>query len=509
MNCLSENIKLYDLSKAVKKTVFMECEHVVSDSRADVAAVMKANARVTGDEVIVDNGLLKLKGKMNVIVCLKSVNGNLFSVQQVMEINEKLDTYEGEKEVSPSVKCVIEKVECRIINERKIGVRVRFDVYVDCNTEKNIDLVSGLENSENAEVRMKYIPVKKFAGFVNKDIEVSDTYLIPNDYPEVFELLYYEALLKNIESYANDEGGMVFKGDVVFRLYYSHGERGESVNYIENNVSFHETQDIHDIRVDQLFCNFKVIDYTMDTSQDGDGEYRLVNGNAMVHVEALCFEETGVQTVEDIYGIHKKLRPVTGREAFTVPVHINKSICQVSETVNIGADRQISEVIGMDVSAFITEQMYNNGVLGVKGIVPVSFLYKDGNGEIESFLHQIPFQFDEKININPNQTVKVWVDQTAAGYNLLSSNEPDVRVNVTLCYRVFETDTFSYVEEIQESEYGGDTVRASLVLHYCSAEDTVWSLSKKYRIRQSVLREINGLDEEDSLSEGSQVIIPL
>ena len=56
INYLSENIKLYDLSKGLKKTVFMESEHVVSDSRADVAAVLKANAHVTEDEVVKTQG---------------------------------------------------------------------------------------------------------------------------------------------------------------------------------------------------------------------------------------------------------------------------------------------------------------------------------------------------------------------------------------------------------------------------------------------------------------------
>ncbi|HBN84794.1 MAG TPA: hypothetical protein DDZ89_13230 [Clostridiales bacterium] len=510
INYLSENIKLYDLSKGLKKTVFMESEHVVSDSRADVAAVLKANAHVTEDEVILDNGLLKLKGKMNIIVCLKSVNGNLFNVQQIMDINEKLDTYENGRDVLPLSRCVIEKVDCRIINERKIGVRVQYDVYVDCNVEKSLDMVSGLESNENAEVKVKDMAVKKFAGNVQKNIEVSDTYLIPNDYPEVFELLYYEAVLRNVDNSMNDNGSMVFKGDVCFRLYYSCGERGENVNYIENNVSFSEAQDIHDMKIDKMFCNVKVANFTMDASQDSDGEYRLVNSNAMVHVTAFCFEDATVQTVEDLYGINKRLRPVSGREAFTYPVNVSKSTCQVSDTMNVGVDQQIAEVIGMDVFAYVTEQVYNNnGVLGVKGIIPVSMLYKDANGEVNAFHHQIPFQYDEKININPDQTAKVWVDQTTAGYNLLSGNEPDVRVNVNLSFRVYGTDTLTYIEDIQESEYGSDTTRASLVLHYCSANDTIWNLSKKYRIRQAVLREINDLDEADLLQDGQQVIIPM
>jgi hypothetical protein len=121
INYLSENIKLYNLSKAIKKTVFMEYEHVISDSRADVASVIKGNAHVTEDNVVLDNGLLKLKGKLKTVVCLKSVNGSLFSVQQVLDIDEKLDTFEGGDEITIASSCVVEKVECRIINERKIG----------------------------------------------------------------------------------------------------------------------------------------------------------------------------------------------------------------------------------------------------------------------------------------------------------------------------------------------------------------------------------------------------
>lgn len=508
INYMSENIKLYDLSKAVKKTVFMEYEHVISDSRADVQTILKGNAHVTEDNVIVDNGLLKLKGKMNITVCLKSVNGNIFSVQQILDINEKLDAYENDHEAMIVSKCVIDKVDCRVINERKIGVRIRYNVYVDCNIEKSLDIVSDLEDNENAEVFTEDMAVKKYVGNVEKKIEVSDTYLIPNDYPEVFEPLYYEAVIRNMDSSVTD-GGIAFKGDVCFRMYYSYGERGENINYIENNIPFHETHDIHDMRIDKMFCNVKLDNFMMDAAQDSDGEYRLINGNALMAVTALCFEDTAVKSVKDLYGIHKKLKPDVRREAYTYPVSINKSTCQVIETMNVGADKQISEVIGMDVFAYLTEQIYDNGLLTVKGNIPVTMLYKDANGEINSFKNEIPFKYEERIAVTPDMSVKAWVDQTTAGYNLLSGNEPDVRVNINLTFLVYGSDTLSYIGDIQESDYESDNIRASLVLHYCSADDTVWKLSKKYRIRQDTLRQINNLDPEDELIDGQQVIIPL
>jgi hypothetical protein len=509
INYLSENIKLYNLSKAIKKTVFMEYEHVISDSRADVASVIKGNAHVTEDNVVLDNGLLKLKGKLKTVVCLKSVNGSLFSVQQVLDIDEKLDTFEGGDEITIASSCVVEKVECRIINERKIGVRVRFDVFVDCNGVKSVDVISGLEENQNAEVRTKELQVNRFAGNIDKNIEVSDTFLIPNDFPEVFELLDYEAVLKNVESVIS-EGTLLFKGDICFRLYYSCGSVGENIRYIENNVPFSETEDISDMRPTKMLCNVKPVNFSMDVAQDGDGEYRLINGSALVNVSAFCFEETTVETIEDLYGIDRMLTPETRRVAYTYPVHVSRSTCQTTETMNIGENSQIAEVIGMDANAYITEQTYDNsGVLSVKGDIPVTMVYKDANGEINSHHHVIPFKYDEKMLVNPNMSVKVWVEQTHAAYNLLSGNEPDVRVNVNLSFKVYGTDMLNYVEDIKESEYADENMRASLVLHYCSSDDTVWKLAKKFRIPQITLRQMNDLGEEDRLEEGRQIIIPL
>ena len=510
INYMSENIKLYDLSKAIKKTVSMEYEHVISDSKADVGAVLKGNAYVTDDNAVIENDMLKLKGKMNILICIRSVNGNIFSVHNVSEINEKMDVYANERAPVIISKVVVEKVDSRIINERKVAVKVRYTVYVDCNTDKEINIVSGLENGDNAEMMTEMVNIHAYNGCFMKDTDVTDTYLVPNDCPEVFELLYYEAALKSMDHSVTADGINV-SGNVCFRLYYSFGDRGENMNYLENCASFNELIETNGMKVDKMFLNAKVANFVINAEQDSDGEYRLINSSAKISLAVLCFEETTVKKAGDVYGINNRLIPQVQSEVYSFPVKNSLSTCQISETVTLGMEKQVSEVLGMDAYAYVADHVYDdNGILTVRGSVPVSIIYKDANGEINVFSKEMPLRYEEKINIDSKMMVKVSTEQVSSGYNLLSGNEVDIRVNVSLAFVVYGSDSFSYINDIQVNEYSDDRIHASLVLHYCSGNETVWSISKKYHIHQKTLRQMNGLEDDDvSLEDGRQIIIPM
>jgi len=492
---------------------FTDIDIIVPDVKPDAQRILQIDANpVIMDKTLLDEKLL-FDCRLDVCILYATDDGCVKSIRTQQSFSHQVGNKCFEKGMAVEAYCSIGRLDCRVVNSRKLAVSATVAIDYCVVRERELPIITGVE-TEGCQVL--YTPVKSYiaAPQMVTEISVRETFDVPQGKPDADEILRMNVRLCNKDvRFAGSKA--VVKGDLICSVLYLCDIEPTALQTAEYALPFTEVVDLPDVDEGEN-CSidfvYKTVNYSV--KQDGDGDNRIIYVEVYMDAVVNSGREVTVNAVSDAYSSECDLK------INYEPVMMEELVARASTKENIkcaaplpSGHPEIAGVFNVTATLGTVTASPNGNTVLVEGEICADILYKTTDPDIPvgSFTHTMPFtcsldmeQADERCLFDVN------VDVDNISYNITLSDEVELRCNISVNVMAVRANQVQCITSVETSELPeAEPCSAYCVrIYFVRKGDTLWNIAKKYRVALERLMKINNLDSESVLMPGQRLMIP-
>lgn len=510
MELMKETATVEDIVCAEQTQIMVDSDIIVPDVKPDVLKILQvdADAIVTKKDTV--DGKLCVEGDVHlkILYIPDCREGGLKSICTSCPFTYKLERTGIEAGMCAAVDADAKRVEFRLINSRKLGVKAIVGLDLCVCTTKELELVTGVAD-EAAQVMRTPITVAALAADCERELIVKESVEIPAGKCSITEILKIDAKISD-KAIKAVTGKALVQGTVGASILYT-GDNN-ALEFAEFELPFTEVFDVADLS-ESSGCeiDYAIRDMYFETQEDSDGDIRVINLEFIVGAHIKAADRVEMEIVEDCY------MPRLKTELVRADTAVDEVICTPSvqntirEIVSIdNAAPQIASVYHVVTKADITNTSVENNKIFVEGVIDACVLYLTESAEmpVYSYQKQIPFSYSIESDGAKNGMdcdVKAEVEHT--GYSLNVANEVELRMILSIRAKVIQKHEMALIREMNVTDEDEST-KNGIIIYFVQNGDRMWDVAKRYRASIDEIVECNDISPEEKLCSGMQLIIP-
>lgn len=501
------------LSGSKYSQLTVDDDFTIPDSKGDVEKIVAKDGHIVLEEVVAEEDKVRVCGTVYVKVLYKT-GGEIPALCVFHGDIPFQDTVSCDGVTSSSQvesRCCLEDLTVSIINSRKLEVRGLIGNNVNVYEESSVNGAVSLEQSEGIECQYKDVNCSLVVVAKRDVLKLREEVEIPQNKPNIEEILWQSVCLRNMETKAAD-GKLLVRGEVeIFVLYKGNEERLPAQYLFSVRTLYKEIECVGAKEGMVLDVDYVLGKGEVSIRQDSDGESRVLGCDYNVDMNIKLYEDCNYQMLADLYSPQVDLIPDYEVLCYENLLMRNAAKAKVTMRKQVGDDKtkllQVCHVYG-DVDVFDVE-IHDNSVK-VSGVVKCQAMYiATGEDPMSSVEVEIPFDYvADTVPLSPEDSVRIvpCLDQLQA--TLLNSEEMEFKAQVNLNISIFakgETDVITgmRVEPIDESK---KAAAPGIVGYVVQKGDTIWSIAKTYYATTNSIMKLNNLENE-TIHEGERLLI--
>lgn len=513
MELIKKNVHMNKLKCKTDMQLTFDDDFNVPDVKPDINRIIKEQCDIRIHEVKPSNGKISLKGELgfNILYLSEDDMASLHNMMGEIQFEELVNLDEVKDQDILEVKWDIEDLNTSLINSRKISVKsiVCFTFYIEDVYDE--ETAVALEGDDNVYYQNKRIEITQLAVNKKDTLRIKDGMVLPSNKPNIFDLLYYDMVLKNTEERILQDK-ISIKGEIgVFLLYM--GEEDNVIQFIETEIPFSEVIDCNGCTEDMIpDVDIRIQSKEMEIKPDSDGEERILEIEVVLELGIKGYLDEEIEILRDMYSTTKELIQIPGEAQYERLLVKNHSKNRVIDQVKVGRNEpkilQINNASGtIKIDDII---LIENGV-EVNGIIEVQILYLTEEDRIpmNSLKCVIPFtQNIEAKGMNSESRYQVKPNIEQISVTMLDSEEIEIKATINLSIIVFEPIVELIIKDMRIEEIDLDKLQnmPSMIGYIVKAGDSLWKIAKKYYTTVDIIREMNDM-AKDEVMPGDKILI--
>lgn len=393
----------------------------------------------------------------------------------------------------------IKKIETKILNSRKINIKIILEVETKVYSNDNLQIVCGVNNLEDIQILNSQKMVNSLVGEGNTKIYAKDTINIDNteDLAEIMKV-DIKILNKDIKLSYNK---VLAKADAeISVLYLTEDNRIKNMNARIPIMGFVDIENISDDN--ECDVEYKIKNIIIKPN-NGDEHSIYVE----IEIEIVCFayESRNINLIEDLYSISSDLNYTQKEITATVEKRNIKDVCNINEQVII-PEIENNQLYSVATNPNIQNITIRNGKIIYEGEINLEFFYEVNNGMNSSNI-QIPFNFEiNSKKINENCNIDTNIDIKRDDFVV---NEGTINTSLELEFNISirNSEKLNIIDEINIEENRDNSIY-SMVIYFVRPGDTLWKIAKKFRSTMEDIAKVNGIEDKNEIYPGQQLYIP-
>mgnify|MGYP004503659369 CR=1 FL=1 len=471
----------------------------------NILAYIMYLADITGDAVL-STATESSTGENNRNDTMDNTTNNNIRVNNIRGLNTNLDFSETfnipelENEMNVDINPIIKLIECKVINGRKIGIKVTLEIEMKVYSKEIIEVVTDL-NDENIQVLGKNIKVNSLLGEGTTKASIKENISIPNT-DNLAEILSAQICLvdKDIKISYNK---ILAKSDVEIKMVYL-TEEGQ-ICMMQSKVPLVGFIDVPNIKEENI-CETTYVTKNIIIKPNSIEEHS-VYVEMEVEISCMTYEEKEIRIIQDMYRPGQKMNFDTTMVNTMTNKQCKKNICSIREKVNI-PEMENGKIVDVTINPIINKENKINGKIIFEGEIELNFIYTDNSTVgINTKKLTIPFEqtvndIDTTNNCKAETTVEVNTQEFLNQTGVVSSN---VDLN-------FETNTYKSLAipvisdiTMEEAENAEDY---SVIIYIVRSGDTLWKIAKRFGSTVDDIARVNGMKNLDKINVGEKIYIP-
>ncbi|MCL2773801.1 MAG: DUF3794 domain-containing protein [Oscillospiraceae bacterium] len=412
------------------------------------------------------------------------------------------------------------ELNCRLLNPRKMTVRVDMGISVISSENKSVGMKeyeapSFYNTGDSNPNEYDGIQVEK----LKRDFEICNMFVGSNEAKISENITITEGPAANEIIYADinisvDEIKPLYNKAVVkftadVKLLYNSAEDKNEYVKLTRKIPSTQIVDVDDLD-EKYECAAKISLSSLKTDIDIDqyGENKIINVDFIAQIEVSAFKNNGQEIVVDAYA--PKYEHSVQNEALKTQrykgMYKEKQSVEDSIVLEDASMDGVMDAVGVVV---INSTVITDSVITVNSSAELSVMVKGGDEEIQNLDCSIPIKTEinagEKLN---NATADV------TGYILdidASINDNKLTVKVNMCFEcvVFENEVCNMIKAVVV-----DTDKPKLshkdvqmIIYYPNKGENLWGIAKKYDSQVSKIMKYNKC-ENQNITDKKIIIVP-
>ena len=485
----------------------------LSDTKADMEKLVAKDGHVILESVTAADGKIHVIGTVCVAVLYKSGGEIPKLCDFECEIPfEDIVNCDGAS-MSSKVDCAsqLEDITVSMINSRKIEVRGLIGNNISVYEEMQANCATDLITTDAVECQYKNIDYSQAVVSKRDVLKLKEELDIPQNKPNIHEVLWKNVALRNMETKAGDDKLLV-RGEVeIFVLYKGEEERLPVQSLFSVRSIYREIPCIGAKEEMVLEVDYMLGKGDISIRKDSDGEERMLGCDYNVDMDVRLYEDVSVRILSDLYSPNAELIPKREMLDYENLMLRNAAKAKLSARKKIGTDKakllQICHVYG-DVD--VDDIVINESGIEVEGVIKCSVLYiATGEDPMSCMETDIPFSYTaDTVLLSKEDSVRIRPSVDQLNASLLNSEELEIKAQVNLNISIFSKGTCDVISEMQVLPIDEEKKAAQpgIVGYVVKNGDSIWSIAKKYYATKESIMKLNNLETE-TIREGDRLLI--
>lgn len=494
MDIIKDKIKLKEMIQDIRKEIVIEQSYIIPDIKKDIVKNIISNGNIFIEKVEIQANRIKIDGKAIIFnMYLNSDEENsmldvMLPFSEILDIN-KINV---EEKIDYKSEININKIEVKILNERKVNIIVKTDVNIKLYKENEVEIIKEIKEKDNQIQKLeKKIELNSIIGSGKNKATLKESLKV-SDVEKMESILKLKYDIQNIESKIS-YNKVLAKADINMEILYKTEE--SKINKYNINLplmSFIDIQNVTDSNISKLqidICNL---------------EYEIVSNNTInilmeFNINCDVYEVKQVNLLEDIYGIkntYKYDRKKIKIENNSIEKMLTKNI---NEKVLVD---NINQLFYSNANTSILKKEKINGLNKFVGNCEVTYLYSTfDNKYIDSMSVNFEFEF-ETLEKYENISLKI----ANSNFIILPDSSIDNKIEIDIYSGQNEYININMIDNIEEIDENFNSY--SLVIYFVQNGDTLWKIAKKFRSTVDQIAKINNIEDENKIDVGQKLYIP-
>jgi len=511
IECRRDLLRLDQVVSEETYRALVEGDVNIPETKAPVARVLDISGRaIIGSREVIQDKVM-VEGVLHYdILYVPEGEEQVEAAEADIGFTQYLDAPGAKPKMSAWLGVDIEHLEYELISGRRLNVKAVLNLSGKVSQVTELEAVRDFDALSDVQALSEHVEASISAGagrtqaMVREDLELTDAM------PSIRKILKKDIGLRIKDKKVLDNKVTV-NGTADIRLLYLCEDEDEPFHFIQHEIGFTHTIDIPgayqgmDCTVDA-----EVSEFYADPREDINGEFRIIDAEAIINLEAEVFEPLGHDILVDAYSP-------------SVPMELKKRKVTLSRFVGEGRDQAVVKesitfpagipkarrILFADVKPVVTDERVEAGKVILEGVLSTRLIYQTNDPDqlLGSFSEDIPFSHTLEIEgADSGMSCMSEVHAENLVHALLAQDEAELKVVLSVGARV----THTYDKEVI---IGADEADQSLAqdsgiyIYFVQPGDNLWSVAKKYNTTTSAIRRFNDIDEDGRLVPGTRLII--
>jgi len=494
--------------------ILLEGDMIVPDIKPDMSSLLQTEANIIIDKTEVMQDRINFVGHLDlhVLYIAKASSNLVYGIDHVAQVDNFLNIDGVSSEMHPSLYAKINKIDYKMLNDRKINYRAVIDIFAEVHQEYELEVVTGIKDIPVTQLLKKKLNINRLVESRNDRFIVKDELNLNSGKPNIREFLQTSVDIITRDAKSGN-GKVTTSGELLLKSLYKGDTEENLIEIVEHEIPFNGVFDVPKAK-DYMIADVKlyVQDKHIQVKTNSDGEDRILDAEIFIGANIKINSEEESEILDDAYHTDQKLELIRENIKFPNIICKNKTQAPIKEIVQLDNNcPDILQVLRVNAHATIDDNHIIDDKVIVEGVINTEILYIAQSDDTPLYLFKTVLPYRQTIETKgavPSMEAMIDITTEYISANLLSNNEIELRFLLSFNTYVKHDDEAEVIININSSPIDKEILdnMPSIVVCITEQQDTLWKIAKKYNINIEDLKRINDL-EDDKIYPGQKLLI--
>lgn len=504
LDASKEKICINQLVGQKSDIIEVEGDVIVNDIKPDILNTISVSGNVCIYKKEAMDGKIRLDGAVNVYVIYLADDetGSVRSLNTTVDFSQTMDFDGCRSGMDLDEMLTIKNMECKVINSRKINIRVFLDLNVKLYSNDNIEIINDVNSIEGIQCLNNTLDVNSLVGNGCTRALAKDTIMIDN-VDNLAEILRADVCITN-KDIKISYNKVLAKADVQVKIMYL--TEDNRIRTVQSNIPVMGFVDIPNVS-DTNTCNTKYKLKNLIIKPNNIEEHSIYV-EAEIEISCCVYEQRQINVIQDLYS------PISNVEFSQrqVTALVNKDniqdVCSIQEQISI-PEIENNKIYDVCVKPNIHKEDIRNGRVTFEGEIELEVLYEANNSSRFdsktvklSFTHTI-----NNANINEMTSLDTSIEVRTQDFVVMSDGNIETKIELGIGVMFSKNEKINIIDNIDVEEKK-ECNQYSMVIYFVKPKDTLWLIAKKFDSTIEEIARVNEIEDIDRIMPGMQLFIP-
>lgn len=501
---LKENLCVNQIIGKAKENIVAEGDVIIPDIKPDILSTINTSGTICIYKKEVLEGKIRIDGGVQVYIMYLAddENSNVRGINTVIDFTKVIDMEKASPSMNLETNIKLKDIECKILNGRKVNIKVNIDVSVNVYSNEDIEFIREIENRNDIQVLNKPTNIDSLLGSGNTKVYAKDTIGIEST-DNLAEVMKTNINIINREV-KTSYNKILAKADMLVNIVYLTDDN--RINEVKWQIPVMGFIDMQNISDDNL-CNTSYEIKNILIKPNNVDEHSIY---VEVELEISCnvYEKRELDIIQDLYSPSECLN-INQKNITVMQDKRNvKDKCVIKEKMVI-PELHNTKICNSEISPKIVKQSIYNDRIMYECELEVKFIYFSGiTNRVDLKVQTIPFNVNlDCQGVSQNSNLNTKIEIVAQDFIIMPDESIETNIELEISVDVSKMMEVRVIDNVEVAEDNDENIY-SIVVYFVKPGDTLWNIAKRFKSTIKAISSVNGIEDENKINVGQQLFIP-